>query len=134
MPDKKVTVGTFRGLVTRSGKLRIQARTEKGSILGRHVSYTGDFELPGGRVRESNLIYALTLPVLLSESEREVREELGISAGIPTAAPLFRAVYIHSDGNEDWAFVIPTEPDYWDEAAECSRKTVDVDTNDLFVL
>lgn len=129
-----IRVGAFRGLLTSKGTLRLQMRTERGSVLGPTVSYQGDFELPGGKVKTVDLQEVLTLPVLLAESAREVKEELGIEVRDPLAPVLYRTVFISPKGWEDWAFVIPTPPQYWDEKAPMTRKTVDVNPYQLRVL
>lgn len=129
-----IRVGAFRGLLTSTGRLRLQMRTEQGSMFGIHVSYRGDYELPGGRVGPVNLQEALTLPFLLDESAREIKEELGIEVRNPSNPMLYRTVFIAPDGLEDWAFVIPTPPECWDEKAPMTRKTVDVNPDQLRVL
>jgi len=131
---KDIRIGAFRGLLTSKGQLRLQMRTEQGSMLGSNVSYAGDLELSGGRIEVEDLCEALTIRALLDESAREVREELGILVGNPPDPILYRAVFQSPDGWEDWAFVIPTPPDCWDEKYETSRKTVDVYPDQLLVL
>lgn len=133
MAKKKIIVGAFRGLITKKGKIRLQMRTEKTSMF-RGVSYKGDFELPGGRVKKKDLRKILTPQGLDEESAREVEEELGIPVFTPPKFSIYRAVYTYPDGNEDWAITIPTSPDYWDEEVTMKRKTVDVDPDQLNVL
>lgn len=130
----KIAIGAFRGLITKAGKIRLQMRTEKGSMFGPNVSYKGDFELPGGAVKEKDLKKVLTVEGLLQESAKEVKEELGISVSDPQKFSLYRAVHIYPDGREDWAFMIPTPPDCWDETAQMKRKIVDVDPTQLYML
>lgn len=130
---RDIRVGAFRGPLLPDGTLRMQMRIEKGSMFGPDVSYTGQLEISGGRVKR-DLGEALTLPVLLAESAREVREELGIEVGDPVDPLIFRMVFVSPDGWEDWAFVIPTPPECWDANVKMSRRTVDVNPDQLKVL
>ena len=135
MEKREITIGAFRGLITKAGKARLQMRTEKGSVLGPNVSYKGDLELSGGAAKEQDLKKVLTISGLLQESAREVKEELGVLVLNPSKISLYRAVYVSPDGKkEDWAFMIPTPPDCWAEEAKTKRKTVDVDPHQLDVL
>jgi len=131
---KEISIGAFRGLITSERKLRMQMRIEKDSMLGPNVSYKGDFELPGGAVEEKDLKKVLTRIGLAKESARETEEELGISISGLGEPSFYRAVYVYPDGNEDWAFMISTPSESWDETAEMKRKTVDVDSDQLDVL
>ena len=109
-------------------------RIEKGSITG--LSYKGDFELPGGAVKEKDLRKVLTPGVLLEEAIRETKEELGIvvSSDMPVFM-LYRTVFENlKTGKIDWAFMTPVLPRYWDETAEVKRKIIDLDSADLDVL
>lgn len=128
-------------MITRSGRVRYQMRTEKGSpITG--ISYKGDFELSGGRVNERDLRVVLTPEKLLEEAIRETKEELGIavSADFTVSANavccgIYRTVFTNpKDGKIDWAFAIAVPPYYWDEDAEVKRKIIDADPDDLNVL
>jgi len=135
MTEKKPdTVGSFLGLITKDGKLRLQMRTEKGSsITG--ISYKGDFELTGGGVKELDLRKVLTPQCLLDEAIREAREELGIVVATPTYFCLYRTVFENpKTGKVDWAFMIPIYPILWNDTSEMKRKTVDVDPDQLNVL
>ena len=127
------TVGAFLGLITPEGKVRYQMRTEESSITG--ISYKGDFELPGGRVKEKDLRKVLTPDGLLEEAIRETKEELGIVVKKFTPFYLYWTVFENlKTGKVDWAFVIPTLPAFWDETAKVQRKIVDLDPDELEVL
>lgn len=133
--EREINVGAFRGLITTEGKVLLQMRIEEGSMFGPSVSYKGDFELPGGAVKEKDLRKVLTPKVLAQESARETEEELGIVVSGPSEFPIYRAVYIYPERDkEDWAFMIPTSPAYWDEKAKMKRKTVEVTPDQLDVL
>ena len=131
---KPDSIGSFLGLITSEGKLRMQMRTEKSSpITG--VSYKGDFELTGGGVKEKDLKVVLTPEGLLQEGIREAKEELGIKVTMPETFPVYWAPYENpKTGKVDWAFMIPIGSEYWDENTKMKRKTVDVDPNQLDVL
>ncbi len=140
---KEITIGAFLGLVTEEGKVRLRMRTEKGSVLGKNVSYKGDFELPGGGVKQKDLNKVLTMQGLFKEAIRETKEEIGdvILGNINELiidGPVYRAVYKFPDGKkEDWAFMIPIPPECWDEDVQILKKgakTVDVNTWQLNVL
>lgn len=131
------SIGSFLGLVTREGRLRMQMRIEKSSpITG--ISYRGDFELTGGGVKEKDLMKALTPQGLRQEGIREAKEELGIEVSkniLSLALPVYWAPYENPQtGKVDWAFMTPVSSGYWDETAETKRKTVDVDPDQLKVL
>lgn len=131
MPD---SVGSFLGLITCQGKLRLQMRTEKGShITG--ISYKGDFELTGGAAKEKDLRKILTPKGLVREAIREAKEELGIVIPEFDFHDFYRAIFENfNTGKVDWAFMIPVGPSFWDETAAMKRKTVDVDPDQLNVL
>lgn len=134
MTEKKPdTIGSFLGLITTEGRVRYQMRIEKRSITG--ISYKGDFEVPGGGVKEKDLRQVLTPEGLLKEAIRETREELGIVVVGFSPSYLYRTVFENpKTGKVDWAFVILTLPAFWDEKAEVKRKVVDVNSDDLEVL
>jgi len=129
-PDR---VGAFLGLITTEGKVRYQMRIEEQSITG--ISYKGDFELPGGRVKEKDLKKVLTPEGLLKEAIRETKEELGLVVEKLMPQYLYRTIFENpKTGKVDWAFVIPVFPAFWDETAEVKRKIVDVNPDELEVL
>jgi len=131
--EKPRTVGVFAGLLTNKGKVRLQRRIEKGSIIP-GKTYEGDYELPGGRVEEKNLLKALTLEVLGKELIREVEEELGVVIKHHPNPPLYLAIYEDAEkGICDWAFMIPVPsgPAYWDESSPTKRTVIDVDPEEL---
>jgi ADP-ribose pyrophosphatase YjhB (NUDIX family) len=134
MAEKKPdTVGAFLGLITEEGKLRMQMRVEESSITG--ISYKGDFELTGSRVKEKDLHKVLTPSGLLKEAIRETKEELGITVIPPGRFSIYRAVYEDPKTHlVDWALMIPIPPECWDETVKMGRKTVDVDPDQLNVL
>ncbi len=76
------TIGVFAGLLTSEGKNRLQRRIEKDSIIP-GKTFEGDYELPGGRVGETDLKKALTLDVLGWELVSKVKNDLGINIIIP---------------------------------------------------
>lgn len=132
---KPDTVGVFLGLITKEGRVRYQMRIESSSpITG--ISYKGDFELSGGRAKEKDLSKLLTPYGLLKEGIREVKEELEVIVLSQSSHfPLYWAPYEDPKTNKvDWAFMIPIEPDDWDETAETKRKVVDLNPEHLDVL
>lgn len=134
--EKPKTIGVFAGLLTIAGKIRLQRRIEKGSIIP-GKTYEGDYELPGGRVEEKDLKKALTLEVLERELVREIKEELGIYIVTRPNPPLYLAVFEDSaKGIRDWAFVMAVPPGdaYWNENAPMARKTIDVSPAELYEL
>lgn len=131
--EKPTSIGVFAGLLTSAGKIRLQRRVEKGSIIP-SKTFKGDWELPGGKVKERDLKKALTLDVLQKELIREVKEELGIVIMHHPNPPLYLTIYEnHEKGICDWAFMIsiPTPPIYWDEKAKMKRETIDVNPVEL---
>lgn len=107
--DEPKTIGVFAGLLDRNGKLLLQRRLEKSSLLP-GKTFKGDWELPGGKIREKDILKALTMEVFWREMLREAKEELGVE--IKTRylrwPPLYLAVYTDEEkGINDWAFMIP---------------------------
>ena len=133
----EIRVGAFRGLITSEGKLRLQARRERGSVLGPNVHYMGDFELFGGR-QEGDLAKILTVEGLCEGSERETEEEYGVPMLFNSShspCPFYRTVFTHpEEGWQDWAFVIPTPPIIWNASLKPVGKAIDVDPHQLKVL
>jgi len=131
MATEPKTIGVFAGLLTSKGKLRLQRRTEKGSIAP-GKTFKGDWELSGGRVKETDLRETLTLEVLKKELIREVKEELGILIEVSSNFSIYRAVYEDPEkGICDWAFMIPIYPAYWNDNAKAKRETIDVNPDEL---
>ena len=125
------TIGVFAGLLTREGKLRLQRRIEKDSLIP-GKTYEGDWELSGGRVEEKNIKKALTLEVLQAELIREVKEELGILIKFRPRPSIYRTIYEDPEkGICDWALMIPIPGPYWDEIQDMKRTTIDVDPSGL---
>ncbi|MBI2626161.1 MAG: hypothetical protein HYW69_01035 [Candidatus Nealsonbacteria bacterium] len=126
------TIGVFLGLITKEGKLRLQMRTESTSITG--ISYKGDFELPGGAVKEKDLRKVLTFDGLYNEAVRRVEEDLGLVVSLSFILKgFYLTVYENpKNGKIDWAFMIPVID--WDQKAKMKRKTVDVNPDQLNVL
>ncbi len=134
--EKPKTIGVFAGLLTREGKLRLQRRTEKDSIIP-GKTYEGDYELPGGRIQEKKLEKALTLEVLGKELIQKVEEKLGIVIKLHPNPPLYLTIYEDVErGICDWAFMIPvpSPPAYWDETVRVARTIIDVNPEELRVL
>jgi len=130
------TIGIFAGLMTSTGKLRLQRRIEQGSIIP-GKSYEGDYELPGGRVGEKDLKKALTLEVLKNELILRVERDLGIAVRPHILPPVYLAVFEDRAKDIcDWAFMMPVPPPpfYWDENAPTARTTVDVNPQELYDL
>ncbi len=135
--ERPKTIGVFAGLLTSVGKVRLQRRIEKDSIIP-GKSYEGDYELPGGRVGEKDLRKALTLEVLQRELVSRVENDLGITIKtLPPAPMLYLTIYEDmAKGVCDWAFMMPVPPPpvYWDENAPMTRKTIDVSPIELYEL
>ncbi len=134
--ERPKTIGVFAGLLTSEGKIRLQRRIEKDSLVP-GKTYEGDYELPGGRVGEKNLKKALTLGVLAKELVLRVENDLGISILIHPNPPLYWTKYEDvAKGICDWAFAMPVPPllPYWDENALMVRKTIDVGPDELYEL
>ncbi|MDO8424627.1 MAG: NUDIX hydrolase [bacterium] len=127
------TIGVFAGLLTEEGKVRLQRRIEKDSIIP-GKSYEGDWELPGGRVQEKDIKKVLTRSVLEGELIQRVKAELGINIMMVPNSPLYLAIF-EDPGKEicDWAFMITVPPGvpYWDERARVQRTTIDVGPKEL---
>ena len=128
------TIGAFFALITSEGRVLYQMRLEKTSITG--SSYAGDYELPGGRVKENDLKKVLTPQGLLEEASRETEEELGIIVSKDTPVDwLYRTIFENPEsGKVDWAFAIPVPSSCWAEKAEMKRKTVTLNPDELAVL
>jgi len=127
------TVGAFLGLITSKGRVRYQMRIENDLIAG--ISYKGDFELPGGRVRKKDLRVVLTPDELFKAAAKRTKEEMGITVAVPDNIMIYRTIFENYTTEKiDWAFMIPILPKYWDETAEVKRKIVDLDPDDLDVL
>lgn len=125
------TIGVFAGLLTSQGKLRLQRRVEKDSIIP-GKTYEGDWELPGGRIKEKDIKKALTIEVLGEELRREVMEELGIPIAIPKKPSIYLAKYEDLEKNIcDWALMIPILSRDWNENAKTKRTTIDVNPLEL---
>lgn len=134
--EKPKMIGVFAGLLTSTGKIRLQRRIEKDSIIP-GKTFEGDYELPGGRVEEKDLKKALTLGVLEKELILRVGNDLGISIITYPNPPLYLAKYEDpAKGICDWAFMMPVPPSpaYWDENAPTTRTTVDVSPAELYEL
>jgi len=128
------TIGIFAGLLTSSGKLRLQRRIEKGSIIP-GKSYEGDYELPGGRVGENDLKKALSLEVLKNELTLRVEKDLGINVKTHILPSVYLAIFEDPAKDIcDWAFMMPIMPFYWDERASAERTTIDVSPQELYQL
>lgn len=131
--ERKITVGAFFGLITEEGKLRLQRRQEKGSIIP-GASFENDYELPGGGAEEKDLGKLLTFGGLAEEAARELKEELGgrLYYFPPVNTPIYRAVFLNKEkGVEDWAFMTPVPPGYWDERSTVKRETLDVNPDEI---
>jgi 8-oxo-dGTP pyrophosphatase MutT (NUDIX family) len=126
------TIGVFARLLTKEGKVRLQRRIEKGSIIP-GKTFRGDWELPGGRIKEKDLQKALTLAVLKEELIREVKEELGIKIMVfPENPAIYRAIYEDPEkGICDWAFGITIPSGFWEENKKTKREIIDVNPDDL---
>jgi len=134
--ERPKTIGVFAGLLTSDGKIRLQRRIEKDSLIP-GKTFEGDYELPGGRVGEKDLKKALTLEVLQRELVLRVKSDLGITIITHPNPPLYLAVLEDAArGICDWAFAMPVPPPpaYWDENAPTTRKTIDVSPFELYEL
>lgn len=102
------TVGAYIGLLNpeHEGRLLLRRRVEEGSILPGQ-SFKGNWELPGGGVRETE---KPGYDYLLQEAVREFEEEVGIALAltlaIDEAFPMYPALFKGPQGY-DLAGVIP---------------------------
>ncbi|MFH1841518.1 MAG: NUDIX domain-containing protein [Candidatus Nealsonbacteria bacterium] len=132
--EKPKTIGIFAGLLNREGKLLLQRRTEKGSIIP-GKSYKGDWELPGGKVEEKDIEKALTYPVLFKEIQRELREELGAeirgnfnSSGVS----VYLTTLVNKErGINDWALMFSFIFLEWVMPEKLKREVVFVNPKEL---
>ena len=85
------TVGAFLGLITSKGRVRYQMRIENDLIAG--ISYKGDFELPGGRVRKKDLRVVLTPDELFKAAAKRTKEEMGITDAVPDNIMIYRTIF-----------------------------------------
>lgn len=135
MRKRRITVGVFLGLIAQDGRILFQVRTEQRSILGRHVSFTGGYELPGGGAKGNDLRKILRPEYLIQEAVRKTRQDLG-----PTVhpdhdcfreVPLYRTVY-REEEKEDWAFMIPIQYKV-PQSESLRRKVVYLNPDELHV-
>ena len=127
--EKPKTIGVFAGIINKEGKLLLQQRIEKRSIIP-GKSYKGDWELPGGKVKEGSLRHALTLEVLTKELIREVKEELGLKLDAIEPPYIYLTVFVNEEkGINDWAFMFPVFIDR--TSVKLKRKVVWVDPSEL---
>jgi len=132
--ERPKTIGVFAGLLNKEGELLLQRRTEKKSSIVAGKSFQGDWELPGGRVKEKDLRKALTLEVLWKELRREVKEELGVKIPALSRANTFAALYLavfkdEDKGINDWAIMFPVF--HWERPKRYKRKIIFVDPEEL---
>jgi len=134
--ERPKTIGIFAGLLTSKGKIRLQRRIEKDSIIP-GKSYEGDYELPGGRVEEKDLKKALNLETLKNELILRVEKDLGIAIRPCILPSVYLTIFEDpSKGICDWAFMVPIPPPpfYWNENAPTKRTTFDVSPQELYEL
>lgn len=132
--EKPKTIGGFAGLLLEDGDLLLQMRTEKGSIYGpKDTSYQYNWELSGGRVKEKDIMKALTLEVLTENIIREVKEELGIKIiSFPLRPSIYLAIFVNEEkGVNDWALTIPMPKECWEMPKKLKREIVKVNVDEL---
>ena len=112
------TIGVFAGILREDGRLllrkRISPEEAESIVPGKTVK--GDWELPGGAVREEEAFAFGNEMAFIEALKREVQEEVGLEISLPMMSAMYPAVFVKRLPDreiKDSAFVMVVLPSQW---------------------